>query len=49
MAIWLLSLLFESPLIQLLETERTDEVLRVKLFSHGSDASARDGLLTAGA
>jgi len=40
-----LRLLLEGSLIQLLETEGTDEMFRVKLLSHSGDASTRDGLL----
>jgi len=48
MAVRLVSFLFERPLVQLFETERTDKVFGVKLAEHGSDAPARNGLLTGG-
>ena len=49
MAIRLLSLLFEGALVQLLQAEGTDEMLWVKLFPHGGDASSGDRFLAAGA
>lgn len=45
----LVVLLLEGALVELLEAEGTDEVLRVELLGHGGDAAARDGLLAAGA
>ena len=48
-AVRLLSLLLERAFVQLLETEGTDEMFRMELFPHCSDASARDWFLTAGA
>lgn len=45
----LVVLLLEGALVELLEAEGTDEVLRVELLSHGGDAAACDGLLAAGA
>lgn len=44
----LVVLLFEGALVELLETEGTDKMLRMKLLAHGCDAAARDGFLTAG-
>lgn len=43
----LVILLLEGALVELLEAEGTDEVLRVELFGHGRDAAARDRLLAA--
>lgn len=40
-------MLFEGALIELLEAEGTDKMLRMKLLAHGCDAAARDGFLTA--
>lgn len=45
----LVVLLLEGALVELLEAEGTDKVLRVELLGHGGDAAARDGLLAAGA
>lgn len=45
----LVVLLLEGALVELLEAEGTDEVLRVELLGHGGDTAARDGLLAAGA
>jgi len=45
----LVVLLFERALVELLEAERADEVLGMVLAEHGSDAAARDGLVTASA
>ena len=46
-AIGLVLSLLEGALVELLEAERADKMLRVKLFEHCSDAPARDGLLAA--
>lgn len=43
----LVVLLLEGALVELLEAEGTDEVLRVELLGHGGDAAARDGFLAA--
>lgn len=45
----LVVLLLEGALVELLEAEGTDEMLRVELLGHGSNAAACDGLLAAGA
>lgn len=45
----LVVLLLKGALVELLEAEGTDKVLRVELLGHGGDAAARDGLLAAGA
>ena len=49
MTIRFLALLLERALVQLLEAEGADEVLRVELPEHGGDATAGDGLVAAGA
>lgn len=47
MAIWLVVLLFESSLVELLQTKCAHKVLWVEFTMHGGDASAGNGLLTA--
>lgn len=47
LAVGLVILLLESALVQLLEAESTNKVLRVELLAHGGDAAPRDGLLAA--
>ena len=47
LAVRLVVLLLERALVELLEAEGADEVLRVELLGHGGDAAARDGLLAA--
>lgn len=49
LAVGLVVLLFERALVELLQAEGADKVLRVELLGHGRDAAARDGLLAAGA
>ena len=49
MAIGFLALFLERPLVQLLEAEGADEMLRVELPEHGGNAAAGDGLVAAGA
>lgn len=49
LAVGLVVLLLEGALVELLEAEGADKVLRVELLAHGGDAAARDGLLAAGA
>lgn len=49
MTIRLLALLLERSLVQLLEAEGANEVLRVELSEHGRDATARDGFVASGA
>lgn len=49
MAVRFVILLLEGALVELLETEGTDKMLRVELLAHGRDASAGYGLLAAGA
>ena len=46
-AVRLVILLLEGALVQLLQAERADKVLRVKLLEHGRDAAPRDWLLAA--
>lgn len=41
-AIWLVVLLFEGALVQRLEAEHADEMLRMKLARHRGDAPAHD-------
>lgn len=48
-AVWLVSLLFEGSLIQLLQTEAAHKTLRVKFPEHGGDTAALDGLVAASA
>lgn len=48
-AVRLVLLLFERALVELLEAEGTDKVLRVELTAHRGDAAAGDGALAAGA
>lgn len=47
LAVGLVVLLLEGALVELLEAEGADKVLRVELLAHGGDAAARDGLLAA--
>lgn len=47
MTIRLVVLLLESSFVELLQTESTLKVFRVKLAVHGRDASTGDGLLAA--
>lgn len=47
LAVGLVILLLEGALVELLEAEGADKVLRVELLAHGGDAAARDGLLAA--
>lgn len=47
-AVWLLSLLLEGALVQLLQTEAAYKVFRMKLAEHGGDTPAGDGLVAAG-
>ncbi|GFT17315.1 hypothetical protein NPIL_268671 [Nephila pilipes] len=47
MAIRLVVLLFESALVELLETERTDEMFGVKFARHCSNAAAADWFVAA--
>lgn len=47
LAVGLVVLLLEGALVELLETEGADKVLRVELLAHGGDAAARDWLLAA--
>lgn len=49
MTVWLLVLLLEGSLVELLEAEGAEKVLWVELSEHGRDAPARDGLVAAGA
>lgn len=42
MAIWLVVLLLERALVQLLETEGADEMLRMKFAEHGGYAATGD-------
>lgn len=49
MAVRFIVLFFEGALVELLEAEGADKVLRVELAEHGSDAAASDGLVAAGA
>lgn len=49
MAVRLIVLLLERALVQLLQAERADEVLRMELAEHGRDAPARYRLVAAGA
>ena len=46
-AVRLVVLLLEGALVQLLQAESADKVLRVKLLEHGRDAAPRDRLLAA--
>ncbi len=48
-AVRLVVLLLEGALVQLLQAECADEVLRVELLLHGGDAAACDGLAAASA
>lgn len=48
MAVRFVVLLLEGALVELLQAEGADKVLRVELLGHGGDAAARDGLLAAG-
>lgn len=48
MAVWFVVLLLEGALVELLEAEGTDKMLRVELLAHGCDATACYGLLAAG-
>lgn len=48
MTVWLVLVLLEGALVQLLQAEGTDKVFRVKLFKHGRDATTGNGLLTSG-
>ena len=47
MAIGLVLVFLEGPLIELFQAETANEVLRVKLPEHGRDATPRNGLLAA--
>ena len=47
MTVWPVILFFERALVQLLQAEGTDEVLRVELLAHRRDAAARNRLLAA--
>ena len=47
LAVGLVILLFEGALVELLEAEGKDKVLRVELLGHCCDAAACDGLLAA--
>lgn len=49
MAVWFVVLLLEGALVELLEAEGTDKMLRMELLAHGRDAPACYGLLAAGA
>jgi len=44
-AIWLVPLLLECPLVQLLQTKTAHKVFWVKFSEHGGDTSARDRLM----
>lgn len=46
-AVWLVVLLLECALVQLLQAESTDKVLGVELLIHSCDASSCDGLMAA--
>lgn len=48
MAVWFVVLLLEGALVELLEAEGTDKMLRVELLAHGRDAPTCYGLLAAG-
>lgn len=48
-AVGFVILLFEGSLVELLQAKGAHKVLWVKLFAHGCDAAAGDGLLAAGA
>lgn len=48
-AVWLVLLLLESALIQLLQAEGADEVFRVEFLEHGRDAASGDGFGAPGA
>lgn len=47
MAVRLVILLFECSLVELLQAEGTDKMLRVELAVHGSDAASCDRFATA--
>ena len=47
MAVGLVVLLLEGALVELLQAEGADKVLRVELLEHGRDTAACDGLLAA--
>lgn len=47
LAVRLVVLLLEGALVELLETEGTDEVLRMELLRHGGDTAASNGFLAA--
>jgi len=46
MAVWLVSLLLERSLVELLQTEAANETFRVEFPEHGRDAATRDWLAT---
>jgi len=49
MAVRLLVLFFERPLVELFQAKSAHEMLRMELLEHGRDATARDRLVTSGA
>lgn len=49
MAVWLVLLLLEGSLVQLLEAEGADKVFRVEFLKHGRNAAPGDRLGAAGA
>lgn len=49
MAVWLVVLLLERPLVELFETEGADEVLRMEFLEHSRYAAARYWFVAAGA
>ncbi len=49
LAVWVVAVLLERPLVEQFETEGTGEVLRVPFLAHGRDGLAGDGFLAAGA
>ena len=46
MAVWLVPIFLEGSFVELLQTERTHKVLRMKFSKHCSDATAGNGLST---
>lgn len=46
MTVWLVRLLLKGALVELLETEGADKVLRMEFAEHGRDASSADRFMT---
>ena len=49
MTVWFVILLFKSAFVQLLQTERTNEMFWVELSEHSGDASASDWFMASSA